>query len=279
MMARLSGRFHELSEYYSSEELLKHYLNILNSSLNEGEVLRFHHHTYDYGITVVGYVMHDGEVMLVLLEDDTPLQPHNNVLERLFNSEYGFIEVYKLSRSEFEVDMEVFYNKFLVLGQDFNNNAIRLEIHDLINRVKSKLGIIERPRHTQKPTGTLHSERLVYDEELSEKLKDVTFRASVLLRREYELVEVRINDLINAIYEMLTTRERSVVIVIRINTHSIWIAKQHDNRVGSLPALNTSDLNCNADFLEKLEILIKKLISEHKNIKEIRKARIFIYEL
>ena len=279
MMARLSGKFQGLSEYRSNKELLRYYLNMLKRSLPRGEVLRFHHHAYDRDIAALGYITQEGNVMLILLKGDIPLQPCEDELEKLLSSEYGFIEVYRLSWNEFEVDMEIFHNKFLIWGQDFNNSIIKLETNTFINRIKDKLGITKVLIHRQKHEASTAQEYLTYSERLSRKLEDVTFRASILLRKEYELIETEVSNLISTIYEILVTREESLVIVVRINSHSIWVAKQQGNQVGFLPALNTSDAEHNAELHDKLANLVTKLVSEHKNSNRAKKAKLFIYVL
>ncbi len=276
MITGLAGRFHRLNEYRSNPDLLRLYQDMIDFIFNnKGIVLRFYHYPYDYNASILGYLTNDS-VNVIFLKDDKPVSNYPGLLDGILKSQYGFIEIYKLDHEEYRIDWEMLLRQFQVLGEKPEKFILRLKLATLSSEIEKRLNhrkSISEPVNLQQEIKHNH---LIYSRELSEQLGDVTYRASILLRRDYHLIETNVQKLLDTIYQILMEKN-PVVVIIKINSTSIWMTRQYDNRVGFTVFSNITSNRYKIKSYSEIEKIIEDIISKHGS--GVKKVRIFVYEL
>ncbi len=270
MISMLTGRFYKLKEYYSTYELLKYYLYMIDFVHSDKDIiLRFYHNPYDYNVSALGYLSISYNAVIVLLRENTPIKRDSKVFYNIMRSQQGFIEVFKLSRHEFEIDREMLHSNFQVLGGTPEEYILEFKINRLRDEIIEMLGSSDQK--VEETSG----DRLVYSHEASMQLEDVTYRANILLRRDYRLIETGSDDLLRVIDRILSEKN-NVVLIIRLGSTCVWLIKR-SNKVGLRVFSDSSVNNLKIGSFEGIKDIINKIISQHKGV--IKRARIFIYDL
>ena len=274
MLSMLAGRFHRLKEYYSNEELLKCYLYMIDFVHNYKDIiLRFYHNPYDYNVSALGYLSSSHNAVIILLRENTPIKSDHKIVLNIMKSQHGFIEIFRLSTHEFDIDREILLNNFQIQGMKPEEYILEYKIDLLRDEVMESLGQSDT---IVKETITNKTPRLVYNHEASTQLEDVTYRASILLRKDYHLIETDFNDLPRMI-DKIFSEKNNVVLIIKLGSMSIWMIKQSNNRIGLRIFPEPSEYNLKIETLKEIKNIMNEIVSRHKGGS--RRARIFVYDL
>ena len=279
-MIHLVGHFLDLKKYNDNRELLEYYLTAIDRVYNHKpeDILRFHHYPYDYDISVLGYLIPEGEVLFILLRENTPIMPSNDILSKLLNSSQGFIEIYQLNHDEFKIDMETLSHWFLKWGYEFSKIVIKFNMEKLIDKIRRRItapNILSFTRRSADTTNAGIYNYLIYSEHLSRQLKDIFYRANILLRKDYRYVETNIDEVFNILHEIMRKNHR-VLIIIKVDSYSIWIA-QHSSQIGFSVFSDVTDEKYDVRSYNEIQNIISKILSKY--IGRIKKVKIFIYAL
>ena len=274
MISMLAGRFHRLKEYYSNEDLLKCYLYMIDFVHSyKDTILRFYHNPYDYNVSALGYLSLSHNAIIILLRENTPIKSDHKIVSNIMKSQHGFIEIFKLSMHEFDIDREILLNNFQVQGMKPEEYILEYKIDLFRDKVMNVLGLSDT---IVKEAITDKTPRLIYSHEASTQLEDVTYRASILLRKDYHLIETDFNDLPRMI-DKIFSEKNNVVLIIKLGSMSIWMIKQSNNRIGLRIFPDPSGYNLKIETLKEIKSIMNEIISRHKGGS--RRARIFIYDL
>ena len=274
MISALAGRFYRLKEYYSNEDLLKCYLYMIDFVHdNKDIILRFYHNPYDYNVSALGYLSSSHNVVIILLRENTPIKSDHKIVSNIMKSQHGFIEIFRLSIHEFDIDRETLLNNFQVQGMKPDEYIIEYRIDLFRSKIMEILG---PSRQTTEKKATDRGLGFVYNHEASMQLEDVTYRASILLRKDYHLVETNFDELPGVI-DKIFSRKKHVVLIVKLGSTSIWMIKQRNNRIGLRIFPDPLKYNIKIESYMEIKNIINEIVSRHKGGSRI--ARIFIYDL
>ncbi len=275
MISTLAGRFHKLKEYYSNEDLLKCYLYMIDFVDNYKDIiLRFYHNPYDYNVSALGYLSSSHNVVIILLRENNPIKSNHEVVSNLMKSQHGFIEIFKLSIHEFDIDRETLLNSFQIQGMKPDEYIIEYRIDLFRDKVMEALGLSDTI--VKEETITDKTPSFVYNHEASTQLEDVTYRASILLRKDYHLIETDFDDLPRMLDKILSEKN-NVVLIIKLGSMSIWMVKQNNNSIGLRIFPDSSGYNLKIETLKEIKNIMNEIISRYKGGSRV--ARIFMYDL
>ncbi len=259
----LTGKFIGLQKYYDSRELL----SILNDLIKKyrDNILRIVilPSDTDYYL-IMYYICLDDRIIFYIFDTTNKIvKPSIELLRQIFRkSRTGYLEIYLLTNEEYEIDKDSWSRLNIIQG--YNSLGIPFKASDLPSLFGEYANI-----DTEKVNNNI-----IYDKALSNTLSDPHKLAEIILKKKYNTISIKIDELIETSMELFR-RARKILLHIITAKSDLWIIKA-DKKIGIYPA-NITKLKNNklSEILKDISNYVNKELGYSKELK----IKINIYKL